>query len=116
MALSPQFRRLYDLEHPGHGGRWTPYSSGQTINVVVSGNSTMSPATASLRPPAHPAVRRPRLVLPRTYNCSGNYYLEECVDPGGTAGGLPTTAAGCESATLGLTPGIRPPLSGAFYP
>jgi hypothetical protein len=61
-----------------------PYSSGQIINVNVVANSVMN--TTNLSNAGAPTT--------------GNFYLEECVDPGGTAAGLPTTAAGCESATL----------------
>ncbi len=67
----------------------TPYTSGQIINVGVAANSVISiPALGSFVP-----------AIPTLYQ-SGNYYLEECTDPGGTTANLPTSPSGCESATL----------------
>jgi hypothetical protein len=68
----------------------TPYSSGQKIIVTVVGNSTLSFANlfANGDPNCSSATA-----------CSGDFYVEECTDPGGTTGALPTTAAGCEAAT-----------------
>jgi len=71
----------------------TPYSSGQTITVATIANSVINNAN---EPPAFQG---------------GNFYLEECVDPGGTPAGLPTNAGGCEAATL--TPVTKTP-SGAI--
>ena len=62
----------------------TPYSSGQLVDVNVAANSVMN--TTNLTNAGAPTT--------------GNFYLEECVDPGGTTAGLPNTASGCESATL----------------
>ena len=71
----------------------TPYSSGQTITVSTIANTTLSNAN---EPPAFQG---------------GNYYMEECADPGGTLANLPTNANGCEAATL--TTATKTP-SGAF--
>jgi hypothetical protein len=71
----------------------TPYSSGQTITVATIANSVINQAS---EPPAF---------------VGGNFYLEECVDPGGTTGNLPTNANGCEAATLQT---ITKTTSGAF--
>ena len=65
----------------------TPYSSGQTIDLNVAANSVMNSTNLS----AHGA--------PTT----GNFYIAECADPGGTTAGLPTTSNGCEAATLATT-------------
>ncbi len=67
----------------------TPYSSGQTITVSTIANSVINNAN---EPPAFQG---------------GNFYLEECTDPGGTTGGLPANANGCEAATL--TPVTKTP-------
>jgi len=64
----------------------TPYTSGQIVSVGVIANSVMN--NTNLPPAAQ----------------GGNYYLEECVDPGGTTAGLPTKPTGCESATLLTAP------------
>jgi len=60
----------------------TPYDSGQYINVTTIANSTLNNAN-----------------LP-TADQGGNFYLEECADPGGTTGTLPTNSTECEAATL----------------
>jgi hypothetical protein len=71
----------------------TPYSSGQKLTVSVIGNSTLSYANLA-------AAGDPNCTGSGTSaTCSGNFYVEECTDPGGTSGGLPTTASGCEAAT-----------------
>jgi hypothetical protein len=71
----------------------TPYSSGQTINVNVIANSTLSAANlASVSTPGCTGTGS-------TAICSGVYYIEECTDPGGLSTNLPTTMSGCESAT-----------------
>jgi len=60
----------------------TPYTSGQGITVSVAANPVIDNAN-----------------LP-TADQGGNFYLEECADPGGTAGNLPTNSSGCEAATI----------------
>jgi hypothetical protein len=62
----------------------TPYSSGQNIDVTVVANTTMNAAAltaAGLSP-------------------SGNWYVLECTDSGGTAGNLPNAPNNCEAATV----------------
>jgi hypothetical protein len=71
----------------------TPYSSGQTLTVSTIANSVIDNADE-----------------PTAFQ-GGNYYLEECTDPGGTTANLPTNASGCESATL--VPAAKTP-SGSF--
>ena len=60
----------------------TPYTSGQHITVTVAANPVIDQAN-----------------LP-TADQGGNFYLEECTDPGGTTANLPTTASECEAGTL----------------
>ena len=72
------------LSTQGSVAAGTPFSSGQLVDVNVVANSVMN--TTNLTNAGAPTT--------------GNFYLEECVDPGGTTGGLPNTASGCESATL----------------
>ena len=84
-------RRKHPLTTIGSVTAGTPYSSGQQVTVTVAANSTMSAAnlhTAGL-PGCNSAT-----------DCSGNYYVEKCTDPGGDAAQLPTTSAGCEATTL----------------
>ena len=69
----------------------TPYSSGQAITVTVAANSTMS--ATNLHNSGLPGCNS-------ATDCSGNYYVEMCTDPGGLQTNLPTTAAGCEATTL----------------
>jgi hypothetical protein len=71
----------------------TPFTSGQIINVGVAANSVLSSAALAAFTPTIPALYQ-----------SGNFYLEECTDVGGTTAGLPTGPSGCEAATL-LTTG-----------
>jgi hypothetical protein len=65
----------------------TPYSSGQSINVSVAANNTLS------------ATNLTNNGAPTT----GLFFIEECTDPGGSPANLPTTASGCEAATLATT-------------
>ena len=53
----------------------TPYSSGQQIDVVVAANSTMSSTALAAAGDPNPST--------------GNFYVEECTDPGGTSANLP---------------------------
>lgn len=69
----------------------TPYSSGQKITVSVAANSSLS--SAALFAAGDPNCSS-------STNCSGSYYVEECTDPGGAPGNVPTSATGCESLTL----------------
>ncbi len=62
----------------------TPYSSGQQISLTVAANSVMN--TTNLANNGAPTT--------------GNFYVEECTDPQGTTANLPTSATGCEAATL----------------
>jgi len=62
----------------------TPYTSGQQISLNVAANSVMN--TTNLTNNGAPTT--------------GNFYVEECTDPGGLAANLPTSATGCEAATL----------------
>ena len=71
----------------------TPYSSGQSITITGSANSTLS--NANLVANSVPGQA--------TGNPVGAFYFEECADPGGTAANLPTTSSGCEAATDDFT-------------
>ncbi len=62
----------------------TPYSSGQQVTVSVAANSVMD--TTNLSNAGAPTT--------------GNFYIEECADPGATIANLPTTYQGCEAATM----------------
>ena len=65
----------------------TPYSSGQSIDVNVAANTTMNAAAlngAGLSP-------------------SGNWYVLECTDPGGTT--PPSAPNNCEAATVQIVSG-----------
>ncbi|MGO8862365.1 MAG: beta strand repeat-containing protein [Acidimicrobiales bacterium] len=68
----------------------TPYSSGQQLDVSVAANSVMN--SSSLAAVGDPSPS------------SGNFYVEECTDPGGTTANLPTNATGCEATTLATAP------------
>ncbi len=69
----------------------TPYSSGQQITVTVSSNSSLNNATL---------CESQYAALGQTCgNPSGDYYIEECTDPGGLSTSLPTTPSGCEHGT-----------------
>jgi hypothetical protein len=68
----------------------TPYTNGQDITVTVGANSTLS--TAGQTGKGAPAP-------------NGNYYFEECSDPGGTTTNLPTTFSGCEAGTIDIESG-----------
>jgi len=66
----------------------TPYDSGQTIDVSVQGNSSLSNATL---------CQTQYAALDQTCgNPTGFYYIEECTSVGGV---LPTTANQCEHGT-----------------
>jgi hypothetical protein len=69
----------------------TPYDSGQTIEVSVQANSTLS--NANLCQSQFSGLNQ------TCGNPTGFYYIEECVDPGGLATNLPTTPTGCEHGT-----------------
>jgi hypothetical protein len=71
----------------------TPYSSGQSITITGSANSTLS--NANLVANSVPGQA--------TGNPVGAFYFEECADPGGTTANLPTTSSGCEAATDDFT-------------
>ena len=73
----------------------TPYSSGQLVDLTVAANPVID--TTNLTAAGAPTT--------------GLFYMEECTDPGGTSTNLPTTANGCEAATLATTPKTS---SGAF--
>jgi hypothetical protein len=71
----------------------TPYTSGQAITITVQPNSVLDNANlvahgVPLQTPGNPV---------------GNYYIEECTDPGGLAANLPNTASDCEWATLDVS-------------
>jgi hypothetical protein len=68
----------------------TPYTSGQQLDVSVASNPVLS--FSSLFSAGTPSCSS-------ATECSGNYYVEECTDPDGTSGNLPTTASACEAAT-----------------
>lgn len=68
----------------------TPFSSGQTIEVSVQANSSLSNATLCAIPALGQTCNNP----------TGFYYLEECTSVGGV---LPTTPNGCEHGTLDET-------------
>ena len=62
----------------------TPYTSGQEISLNVAANPVID--TTNLTNNGAPTT--------------GNFYVEECTDPGGLSANLPINAAGCEAATL----------------
>jgi hypothetical protein len=62
----------------------TPYDSSQPITVTVNPNNVIS--TTNLAADG--------------YSTSGDYYVEECTDLGGTTANLPQTSSGCESLTV----------------
>ena len=62
----------------------TPYASGQQISLNVAANPVIN--TTNLANNGAPTT--------------GLFYTEECIDPGGTTASLPTSATGCEAATL----------------
>jgi hypothetical protein len=71
----------------------TPYSSGQTITVTVTPNSVLNNTNlVNNNVPGQTAG-----------NPTGDYYIEECTDPGGTVGAIASTATGCEPATDDFT-------------
>jgi hypothetical protein len=74
----------------------TPYSSGQSINVVTVANSTLNNA----------ALVTAKVPGQTTGNATGNFYLEECTDPGGTTANLPTAPSNCEAATKDVSQSI----------
>lgn len=71
----------------------TPYSSGQTITVTVTANSVLSNANLVAN----------NVPGQTTGDPTGNYYIEECTDLGGTVGAIASSASGCEPATDDLT-------------
>jgi hypothetical protein len=74
-----------DLATTSSVGSGVPYSSGQTINVTVAANPTLSAANLDSN----------------GYTGTPNEQLEECSDYGGISANLPTSAAGnCDSVTL----------------
>ena len=75
-----------------------PYSSGQIIDLNVAANNVLS--ASNLFASGTPGCSQLSAGPPPTYSCSGNYYVEECTNPGGTTTSLPTGASGCEAATL----------------
>jgi hypothetical protein len=70
-----------------------PYTSGQSIQITGTANSTLS--NANLVANSVPGQA--------TGNPVGAFYFEECADPGGTTANLPTTSSGCEAATDDFT-------------
>jgi hypothetical protein len=79
------------LSTEGSVSAGTPYDSGQTIEVSVQANSSLSNTTL---------CQSQYAALNQTCgNPTGFYYEEECSDPGGLAANLPTTPNGCEHGT-----------------
>jgi hypothetical protein len=76
------------LSTEGSVAAGTPYDSGQTIEVSVQANSTLS--NANLCQSQYSALNQ------TCGNPTGFYYIEECTDVGGV---LPTTPNGCEHGT-----------------
>jgi len=70
-----------------------PYTSGQSIEITGTANSTLS--NANLVANSVPGQA--------TGNPTGAFYFEECTDPGGLVANLPTTSSGCEAATDDFT-------------
>ena len=68
----------------------TPYSSGQQLDVNVAANTVMNSAALSAAGDPSPS--------------SGNFYVEECTDPGASTTNLPTNTTGCEATTLTTAP------------
>ena len=88
--------------HNTSGPSGTPYGDGQ--NIVV----TVAAGTGTVACPGNPASSVNPNPLSSSYQTTcgsaptpnGTYYFEECVDPGGTSGGLPTSFNGCEAGTM----------------
>ena len=81
----------------------TPYSSGQTISIAGIANSVMD--NTSLGDACVPGQYTPSTgTCPSgttpSGNATGNFYIEECTDPGGLAANLPTSGGQCANATL----------------
>jgi hypothetical protein len=70
-----------------------PYTSGQQVMITGNANSTLSNANLV-------ANSVPGQV---TGNPTGDFYFEECTDPGGTTANLPTAPDNCEAATDDFT-------------
>ena len=84
----------------------TPYSSGQTISITGIANSVMD--NTSLGDACVPGQYTPSTgTCPSgttpSGNATGNFYIEECTDPGGLAANLPTSGGQCENATLDVS-------------
>jgi hypothetical protein len=84
----------------------TPYSSGQTITITGIANSVMN--NTSLGDACVPGQYTPADgACPGSTTPSGaatgNFYIEECTDPGGLAANLPTSGSSCENATLDVS-------------
>jgi len=79
----------------------TPYSSGQTITVSGIANSVLSNANLA----ANKVPGQYTLVggNPVPSGATGDFYIEECTDPGGSIGSIASSASGCESATDDFT-------------
>ncbi len=67
----------------------TPYSSGQAITISGVANPVLSNANLVAN----------NVPGQTTGNPTGNFSVEECIDPGGLVANLPTDASGCEKAT-----------------
>ena len=80
-----------------------PYTSGQSIQITGTANSTLSNANLVANSVPEQATGNP----------VGAFYFEECTDPDGTAANLPTTSNGCEAATDDFT-SVSKSLDGSF--
>jgi len=76
----------------------SPYTSGQGITVSVVANSVLSNANlAAAKVPGQYTLDGMGNPVPS--GASGVFYIEECTDPGGLVGNLPTSPSACEKAT-----------------
>ena len=78
-----------------------PYTSGQSIEITGTANSTLS--NANLVANSVPGQA--------TGNPIGAFYFEECTDPDGLTANLPTTSNGCEAATDDFTSVHKSPMA-----
>jgi hypothetical protein len=76
----------------------TPYTSGQQISVTVAPNPVLS--FANLAAAGTPGCTG----TGANAQCTGDFYVYECTDPGGTPANLPKGQTNCEPATLYLVP------------
>ena len=83
----------------------TPYGDGQTITVNVSGGTTISNASCTGGTENSNPLSASYQTCAGAPTPDGDYYFEECSDPGGTTAALPNSHAGCEAGTEDIESG-----------